>query len=141
MTKKHTRKNKRMRGGEGGMFSGWSLPDTSSLTSYMPDTSSLTSLMPDTSSLTGIFSSKKENVPPASPTPTPTPTATTSSSYPTEVGGKKKRRRRRIRGGSYSPNSSSYGANAGPYSGPPTARAQSWVGGRKKSRKKRRSHY
>jgi hypothetical protein len=132
MTKKHTRKNKRMRGGEGegSMFSG--------LTSYMPsmpDTSSLTSYMPDTSSFTGLFSSKKENV----VTPTPPIPTTTTSSYPTE-GGKKKRRRRRIRGGSYSPNSSSYGANAGPYSGPPTARAQAWVGGRKKSRKKRRKN-
>ena len=96
----------------GGFFDTW-MPDTSS---WMPDTSALTSWNP--------LATKKEE-------------AVATTEFPTE-GGRKKRRRRRMRGGAYTPNSSTYGANAGPYSGAHTARAQAWVGG--KSRKKRRKH-
>ncbi len=116
MPRKNTRKNK-MRGG---FFdtSSWGLPDTSSW--GLPDTSSYTSALTSWNPL-----AKKEEE------------AVAITAYPTE-GGKKKRRRRRMRGGAYTPNSSTYGANAGPYSGAHTARAQAWVGG--KSRKKRRKH-
>jgi hypothetical protein len=122
MPRKYTRKNKRKGGGDEPIppqASSKAWYDFSDSVPAMPDLA-----MPDLglSSYNPFAAKKEEN----------------QVAYPTQ-GGKKKRKRRRMRGGSYSPNSSSYGADASPYSGPPTARAQAWVGGRKATRKRRGS--
>ena len=121
MPRKSTRKNfKKIRGGDPdppspGMFS--------SLTSFsMPS-------MPS-------FSAPSFSMPSFSmPSFMGGPTEEKKTEYPTE-GGKNKRKRRKMRGGAYTSNSSTYGANAGSYSGSPTARAQAYVGGRRTRRKK-----
>jgi hypothetical protein len=116
MPRKNTRKNfKKIRGGADGenavsipSTSYFSMPSMPSMSSFsMPSMSSFS--MPELPSWLGGPEKK---------------IATT--------GGKK----RKMRGGSYSPNSSYYGSNAGSYSGSPTARAQAYVGGRRTRRKK-----
>ena len=124
MPRKYTRKNKRIRGGE---MTTTTPPQASSKAWY--DFSDALPAMPDLAmpdlglSSYNPFASKKEE---------------NQVAYPTQ-GGKKRRRRRRMRGGAYSPNSSFYGEDAAPYSGPPTARAQAWVGGKKSTRKRKGS--
>jgi len=114
MPRKSTRKNyKKIRGGED--------PQPSSTSWFsMPSMPSFSTSMPSLPTWLGGPEKKTEE---------------TVTTYPTEGG--KKKRRRRIRGGSYSPNSSYYGSNAGPYSGSPTARAQAYVGGRTRRKKRR----
>jgi hypothetical protein len=121
MPRKYTKKNKKFRGGDEPIP-----PQSKAWYDFSDSVPAMPAMpaMPDLglSSYNPFAAKKEEN----------------QVAYPTE-GGKKKRRRRRMRGGSYSPNSSSYGADASPYSGPPTARAQAWVGGRKATRKRRGS--
>ena len=126
MPRKYTKKNKR--GGDGETTTP---PQSSSMFDSL--TSMGSSL---TSSVSGFGSSISSGFGSLIPSFGKKEETVNTSAYPTE-GGRRRRKRRRMRGGSYSPNSSFYGADASPYSGPPTARAQAWVGGRK-SRKKRK---
>ena len=92
----------------------------------------------DTSSLTSGISSwnpfGKNETPPTTYS-SPTPTSTTYSSPTASYGGK---RRRVKRGGSYSANMSltNLAASASPVSGIQTVKAQTWVGGKTKRRRR-----
>jgi hypothetical protein len=127
MARKYTKKNRRKGGSMFPTTTTTSAPASESswydYSSYIPsaDSFSMPSFSMDSFSMDSLnpFGEKKQE-----------------TAYSTQ-GGRRRRRRMRMRGGSYSPNSSFYGEDAGPYSGPPTARAQVWVGGRKSTRKKR----
>jgi len=125
---KRNRRSKTMRGGLLGFFEGDGTASSSS-----DGDGWFGSLKKNASSASGWFTSDSA----APTTPTPTPTSYTGNTASTYGGKRRKRKSCKMRGG-YSDNISTtnLASSASPYSGE-TARAHSYVGGR---RTKRRCH-